>query len=85
MTDIWQTLKSIITISSQYMKFATRLIESEIYYIDQDELKIIFTNLEKFTALREDTVRYSFERCTNNIINNYCWDIVLDAIGIAKH
>ncbi|KAK9173547.1 Peptidase S59 nucleoporin [Cryptosporidium meleagridis] len=85
MTDIWQTLKSIITISSQYMKFATRLIESDMYYIDQNELKIIFTNLEKFTALRKDTVRYSFEQCIDDIINNHCWDIVLDAIGIAKH
>ncbi|KAH8583739.1 nucleoporin [Cryptosporidium sp. chipmunk genotype I] len=84
-TEIWQTLKSIIIISNQYIKFARRLIESESYYIDQDELKMIFSNLEKFTALRKDTIRYSFERCINNIIDNYCWDVILDTIGIAKH
>ncbi|OII74205.1 FG-rich motif-containing protein [Cryptosporidium ubiquitum] len=83
--DIWQTLELILVISNQYMKFAIRLLESKSYSINQDEFKDILSKLDKLVVLRKDSSKCLFEPCISNIINDECWDIILNTIEIVKH
>ncbi|KAJ1609621.1 putative nucleoporin [Cryptosporidium canis] len=79
-----QCFKLLVTISNQYMKLAIRSIEYKSPSIGQDEMECIISNFNQLVALREDPSKYRSEPHIKNIMNNECWDIIINTIWAAR-